>query len=160
MKPRFSILPAAVALLMLALVSIGCDSEEEADDLARLIGAWELTSAADEEGDKTAVFAALGTLELDLDDDGTHQLSVDLVDPEADDVALSGTYTVNDAAEQLLLAITFSGVPFNLTFDYTFEDDDTVVLTAGNTVIVALLGDAAGSLLQGDVTLTIERVVR
>ncbi|MEZ4699660.1 MAG: hypothetical protein R2834_04980 [Rhodothermales bacterium] len=157
MKRIFSILPALVATLLLSFMATGCDSSEDPTDLSQFIGSWRLVSASDDTGDKTAVFAALGSLTLDLNEDGTHVLAVDLTDPEADDVNLAGTYTVNDIAQQLLLAITFSGVPFNLTFDYVIQDADTVVLTANSTVIAALLGAEAGALLEGDVTLTIER---
>jgi hypothetical protein len=156
MKRRSYILPALVAASIGWLAVSGCDSTDTSD-LDRFIGTWTLTEARDAEGDKTAVFAALGSLTLTLNDDDTHLLEIDLTDPEGEDVSLPGTYTVSEVEQLLQLAITFGGVPVNLPFDYSIEDEDTIVLTAGSAVIVALLGEA-GSLLVGDVTLTIERV--
>ncbi|MDZ4699559.1 MAG: hypothetical protein SH809_07630 [Rhodothermales bacterium] len=156
MKRTHPILPA-LAFFLLVFVAVGCDGTEDTSDLEQFIGTWELTGASDEEGDKTAVFSQLGTLTLSLEEEGSHALTVDIVAPEEEDVSLAGTYTVNEATRQLLLAVTFSGVPFSLGFDYVIEDADTIVLTADSTVLVALLGAEAGSLLTGDVTLTIER---
>ncbi len=156
MKRIQHILPA-LAFLLLVFVAVGCDSAEEISDLEQFIGSWELTGASDEEGDKTALFSELGSLTLNLEDDGSHVLAVEIAAPEEDDVILAGTYTVNEAARQLLLAVTFGGLPVSLAFDYVIEDEDTIVLTANSTVLAALLGAEAGSLLEGDVTLTIER---
>jgi hypothetical protein len=146
-----------MAMSMLVFVAVGCDSGEDVSDLEQFIGSWVLTGASDEAGDKTALFAALGSLTLSLEDDGSHVLAVDIADPEEEDVSLAGTYTVNEAARQLLLAVTFGGQPVSLTFDYVIEDEDTIVLTANSALLAVLLGAEAGSLLEGDVTLTIER---
>lgn len=146
-----------VALALLGMVVMGCDSTDDVSDLERFYGSWALVSATDDAGDKTAVFAQLGTLTLDLDEDGTHVLAVDLVDPEAEDVNLTGDYTVNEGPMELRLGITFDGVPLSLTFGYGFEDEDTATLTAGSTLIATLLGPEAGALLEGDVVITIQR---
>ncbi len=157
MKRIQHILPK-LAFLLFVFVAVGCDNAGETSDMEQFVGFWALTSASDEGGDKTALFSALGSLTLSLDEDGSHVLAVDIADPEEDDVSLAGTYTVNEATRQLLLAVPFGGSSFSLPFDYEIEDADTVILTGDSFVLGNLLGAEAASLLEGDVTLTIERV--
>ncbi len=135
-------------LLILTLVSValvGCDSndEEETGDAERFLGSWRIVSAADQDGqrDQTAVFSALGTLTLTLNEDASYALVLQYTDPDTPDLPIGGDYTVNEVSSRLILSVQLEGLPtVDLTLTYKFNSDTEVELTADATTLRLLLG--------------------
>ena len=102
---------------MLGHYFVGCDSneddDEDAGDAERFIGSWEIVSAADQGGmrDQTAVFSALGTLTVTLNDDGSYALVLQYTDPATPDLTVPGVYTVNESTNRLILTVQLPDLP-------------------------------------------------
>ncbi len=148
-----------VFLLLVAMVAFaGCDSngdDGDGDDAARFLGAWTISSIADQGGqrDQTSIVSDLGVLRLTMNDDQTFGLNLQYLDPEAEDLALAGTYVLNEGSTRLTLNVQLDDLPtIALPFTYMFLNDIQVEFTidaAAATTLTILLGAP----LEGDVVL-------
>lgn len=153
--------PQILVMLLAVVLFAGCDSGDDGlSDSERFVGSWTVTSVRDQEGDKTPVISALGTLSATFDDDGQYELTFDWAQQGLPDQTLSNTYTVNEAADKLVLNATdpLDGSLLPLAVSYDFETDDRVTLSVPSAVImiVATQFPAFGQ-LRGDVSLTLSR---
>ena len=124
-------------LVLIALGGVtGCDSnDDENSDAERFINAWTLTEVRDDEGDKTATFLeGYSGISASFDEAGTYTLMVDAVE-QAADTTLSGPYSVNESSKTLLLTIEVLGQTLPLPLTYSFQNDETLMLS-GNSVLV------------------------
>jgi len=149
-------------VLTLSLMSVGCDnsSNNGTTDAERFLGTWAITAAADQGGDRdvTQIFSALGNLSVSLKDDQTYLLHLEYADGVTPDLDLTGNYAVNESESRLVLSIQLEGAPqVNLNMEYVFQSDTVVEFTVNSLTIGILLGDA-GSLLEGDVILTAQKI--
>lgn len=148
----------SVFLVLLATMAfIGCDSTDSEDngDAARFLGPWTIASVADQGGqrDQTGIISSLGTLGLTINDDQTFGLLLQYADPDAEDLALGGTYSLNEGASRLTLNVQLEDLPpIALPLNYVFNSDSEVEFTiesAAATTLTILLGAE----LEGDVVL-------
>ncbi len=146
-------------VLFASVALVGCDSsddDEGGNDAERFLGAWDIVSAADQGGerDQTAIFSALGVLTVTLNEDQSYSLVLVYADPETEDLAITGTYTVNDASSRLVLSVQLEGLPqVDLSLTYNFLNDIQVEFTADATTLAILLGAE----LEGNVVLVAEK---
>ena len=146
-------------LLFTSVALVGCDSnddEEGAGDAEQFLGSWRIVSAADQDGqrDQTAIFAALGTLTINLNEDESYTLVLEYTDPDTPDLTIGGTYTVNEVSSRLILSVQLEGLPqVDLTLMYNFNSDTEVELTADATTLALLLGAE----LDGNVILVAQK---
>jgi hypothetical protein len=151
-------LSAALFFVLLAFSSAGCDSGGSNNDSVsdKITGNWMLTSIADDEGDKTAVFTT-GYNGIDISFASSMNFTID-VDAKVDagDQTITGTWSVNETQSKISLAASFSGLPVTLDFSYVFSGDDVITLTAGGNTSV-LLNTLLGTTLQGSIELTLAR---
>ncbi len=146
-------------VLFASVALIGCDSNEDEDDTGdaeTFLGAWEIVSAADQGGqnDQTDVFAALGTLTITLNDDGTYSLVLVYADGQTPDLTITGNYAVNESSSTLVLSIQLEGLPqVDLPLEYSFRSDTEVEFTADATTLTILLG----AQLDGSVVLVAQK---
>lgn len=146
-------------VLFASVALVGCDSnddDEGGSDAETFLGAWQIVSAADQGGtrDQTAIFSALGTLTVTLNEDQSYTLVLNYVDPQTDDLSIGGTYTVNEVSSRLVLSVQLEGLPqVDLTLTYNFLSDTEVEFTADATTLAILLGAE----LDGDVILNAQK---
>ncbi len=133
-------------VLFASVALVGCDSSDDEDagsDAETFLGAWQIVSAADQGGmrDQTAIFSALGTLTVTLNEDQSYSLVLNYADPQTDDLAITGTYSVNEVSSRLVLSVQLEGLPqVDLTLSYNFISDTEVDFTADATTLAILLG--------------------
>lgn len=145
-------------MIVVAFAYAGCDSnEDEGDggDAERFIGTWEIVSAADQGGarDQTAVFSALGTLTVALNDDASYALVLQYTD-DTPDLTVPGIYTVNESTSRLILTVQLPDLPqVDLSLTYRFISDTQVEFTADATTLAILLGAE----LEGNVILVADK---
>lgn len=132
-------LPVFVLALLLGLAAVGCDSnEDDESDADRIMGTWNLVSIADDVEDQTAGFAGLANgLKVTFNGDGTFILNLDYKDDSGrDDVQLPGTYSINESSQELTLSVPI--LQSELLFDYDFDSDDQISLSAAAPFINAV----------------------
>jgi len=149
-----------VGVFALVVWAVGCDSNGGGDDgeqlsaAEKILGAWDLTSVGDGAGDQTPTFLEnFVGIKVAFNGDQTYTLDVDARD-DAQDAALSGPYTLNEATGTLSLTATFAGTQIPLSLNFTFLDDDTLRLSGP----ASLLNTILGTTLEGDVSLTFTRM--
>jgi len=145
-------------VVAVAIMNAGCDSNnndtQSVSDL--LADGWTLTSVQDSEGDQTAVFlAGFNSVDATFTQSGDFTIDVDSK-VDTGDTSVSGTWSVNESQNRLTLTTTFSGIPINLQFTYTFNGDNEITLTA-DSATSQLLNALLGTTLQGTITITIVR---
>ena len=151
--------------LMVLVLFTGCDSaeEEEASALERFLGTWAVTAAADQDGarDQTAAFAALGQFGLVLNDDESYVLSIITPATDDEDTVLPGSFVVNESATRLVLSVVAAGIPAGteLTFNYDFDSDSTVMLTIDSFTLGILAAAITGTTpdWEGNIVLTLDK---
>ena len=152
-------LSAALFMVVLAITSIGCDSNGGDDEtsIADLIAdGWALTSLEDAEGDQTAVFlTGFDGVDVTFTESGNFTLDVDRKAPNPD-TQVTGTWAVNESQSRLTLTTDYQGIPVDLIFTYMFNGDDEIELTAASSTGI-LLNTLLGTTLQGTITITIQR---
>ena len=148
-----------VAVLLAALM-VGCDSGSD-DDLSEtelFVGTWTVASVRDDEGDKTPVVNALGTMSATFESGGAFELTFDAAQQGVPDQTASGTYTVNEALNVIMLNATVQGTTFPVPVEFTFEGEDRVTLSIPELAVDVVASQiAAFGALEGEVSLTLAR---
>lgn len=145
--------------LMIAVVGIGCDSDNNDDEISideLIADGWTLSGVSDADGDQMAVFAqGFNSLEITFTRAGAFTIDVDAIDDEGDTV-ISGTYSINESANRITMTTEVEGLPVTLIFTYAFNGVDEVTFAAdsGTSILLNLL---LGTTLQGSISLTITR---
>lgn len=147
---------AALLLLMAACDGNGDGGEAALPAAERIRGTWMLTGASDSNGDQFAtVQASFVSVRVTFRQDGTYVFDLDGRD-DAQDLSLTGPYTVNETTAQLSLTVEAFGQSLPLALGFAFDDDDTLRLTSGAATTV-LLNQLFQTGLDGAVTLTFTR---
>ncbi len=155
MRRYFSI---AGVLAALALLAVGCDSNDESGptDAERFVGSWTAIAISDSNGDQSAEFAAIVSsliVVMQEGDDPAFSLTVDYTeDSGRDDLVLAGTYAVDDGPRNLTLTIA-SGA--SLPFTYSFEDDSRAILTTSAALVNPIFNPTTP--YEGTVRVTIQK---
>lgn len=151
-------LSSLLLIALLALVGIGCDSDDdEGSDAELFVGTWALTGVSDDDGDAMEAFATnFESIVLANDADGSFTLTVNPV--VGDNIVLPGTYTVSESNSRLTLTVTTPLGPANLNFTYAFNGDDEVELTSDTTTALLLNTLFEGVDLVGQAVITVSRV--
>lgn len=136
--------------VLVALTSIGCDSnEDDLSDAEIFIGTWTLVGLSDDEGDKLALFGQVANgFTATLNSDNTFHVLVDYI--AEDDLEIDGTYTVTEGVRTLVL----STAGLNPPFDYEIENENRIVLSANAAIVNALFQTTA---YVGTVDIVIQR---
>ena len=148
-------LPVFILALLLAVAAVGCDSnDDENNDAELFVDTWALTSISDDTGNQTDGFANLAnSLTVDLEEDSTFTLLLDYKeDSGRQDLQLAGSYEVKPDAQSLELTLPTTQT---LPFDYDFEDENVVVLTANDDLVNPIFNPVTP--YEGTVTVVIER---
>ncbi len=142
-------------LLLFCLAA--CDSNDGGLPAAeRIRGTWTLTGVTDAGGDQFATIqAGFVSIRATFSQGGTYVFDLDARD-DAQDLSLTGPYTVNETTAQLSLTVEAVGQQLPLALGFAFVDDDTLRLTSGAAATV-LLNQVFQTGLNGAVTLTFDR---
>jgi len=153
------ILSTILLVLAIAVVGIGCDSDNNDDEISideLIADGWTLIGVSDAEGDKMAVFAqGFSSLDILFTQAETFTIDVDALDDEGDTI-ISGTYSINESTNRITMTTEVQDQPINLNFTYSFNGDDEVTFAA-DSVTSTLLNILLGTSLQGSISLTVTR---
>lgn len=140
--------------LLLAVVSVGCDSADDDPSHAEIfIGTWTLVGLEDDGGDKLSQFGQIAnSFEATLEPDNDFVIDVDYKEELGfEDLTIPGTYSVNEDDRNLVLTVSGVGAP---AFAYEIENDDRIELSANAAIVNTLFGSEA---YEGTVFITIAR---
>lgn len=147
-------LPAFFFALLVALTSIGCDSDSTDDDLTDaeiIVGDWTLVELFDQNGDRDMrpVFELIANgLTATLRSDNTFDVLVDYADQE--DLTVVGTYTIDESTNRLELDTGDAIAPFT----YDIESENRMTLSADAAFVNELFG---AELFEGTVQIGIQK---
>ena len=135
-----------------------CDSNEDegSSDLDQLVGVWNVTAVSDANGDQTALFQLLGTIQITLNEDQTYRLLIDRADPTADDTDLPGSFTIDEAVKQLILSVTLEAGTIPVAFGYEILNEQQTTMSISALLLSGVLTEVSG-LLSGTVVMTLTR---
>lgn len=148
-------LSSLLLIALLAVVSTGCDSNDESSDADRFVGTWTLTGISDASGDRLADFGA-GFSSITLVNAADGNFTINVTPRQGAPMAITGTYTVIENSKSIVLRASVGGQTVPLNFTYTFASDEQVALKSDTTTAV-LLNNLFGTTLQGQVTLTVTK---
>lgn len=149
-------LTSLLLLALLAVVGVGCDSNNDKSDADKFVGTWALTGVVDVDGDQSAAFAA-GFNSVTLTNTADGNFTINVSPKVGSPAAYTGTYTVVENGKSITLRASVGGQTIPLTFTYTFNSD-TVVALKSNTTTAVLLNNLFGTTLNGEVTITVTKV--
>lgn len=145
-------------LALLAFLVAGCDSNDDGpSDAERIVGTWSATAIRDGNGDQSAELVALVNSLTAMfqagDETPAFLITVDYKDDSGrEDLALGGTYAVDDGARTLTLTIPNGA---SLPFTYAFESDTQVNLSASSAFINPIFNPSTP--YEGTVTITVQK---
>lgn len=140
-------LTSLLFIALLAVASVGCDSNDDPTDAEQLVGRWALTGASDAEGDQSVAFATnFSSVILNNLADNSFTITVTPrdnpatagVDESQFVQTIPGTYSVTESTNRITLTAETDIGQANLVFTYAFVDDDTVTLTTDSTTALLL----------------------
>ncbi|MBO6576479.1 MAG: hypothetical protein JJ896_17330 [Rhodothermales bacterium] len=141
--------------LMIAVVGVGCDSNDDPSDAEAFVGVWALTNVEDADGSQLQAFgAAFSSVVLTNSSDNSFVLNV--TPREGDPLTVPGTYVVNENTNSFTLNANLGGQAIPLAFTYAYTSDNVVTLTGGATTAV-LLNQLFGTSLVAPAVITITR---
>jgi len=137
-----------------AFVNVACDSSGDGDaltDLEMFEGSWAVAGASDDTGDVSVTFAMnFNSITALFRADGTVDVTVDAID-DAGDLALSGTYSVNELTKTLTVSITGFSVPLVLSYEFMGANEFDASAAA------AIINVAFGTTLDGTAVITFQK---
>jgi hypothetical protein len=125
-------------ILLAFLIFAGCDSNDVLSDAQLFIGDWRLAEISDAEGDRTAQFGALGTIETTFAAGGQYQLVFDAAGG-GQDVQLGGTYQVFPADGVLRLMVPTGQFILPVDLQYRFLNDNSVELLIDAAILGTII---------------------
>jgi hypothetical protein len=144
-----------LAVLLIGLIGVGCDSNSDPSDADAFVGTWALSDVTDANGSALAAFgAAFSSVVLTNNADNSFVLTV--TPREGDVLQIPGTYSINEGTSGFTLNANLGGTTAPLAFTYNYVSDDSVTLQAGATTSV-LLNSLFGTTLTAPATITITR---
>lgn len=148
-------LSSLLLIALLALVSTGCDSNDESSDAELFVGTWALIGVSDSSGDRMTDFAT-GFSSIVLVNAADGNFTINVTPRQGSVMAITGTYTVIENSKTITLRASVGGQTVPLNFTYTFDGDEQVALKSDTTTAV-LLNNLFGTTLQGQVTMTVTK---
>lgn len=148
-------LSSLLLIALLAITSVGCDSNDDESDADKFVGTWALTGVSDDAGDASEAFGAMfSSVTLTNNANGSFVLNV--VPRAGEPLAIPGTYTVSESNSRFTLSASLGTTTASLVFTYDFNGDDSVDLTTvGSTAV--LLNTLFGTTLEGEAVITVTR---